>query len=79
MTDFIIKLLKTKNEFDIIIIMICKFSKKLNSFLIKKLELLLNKLRLILLLQLIEVFFQYKSAIKISNDFQNSEHSCLMI
>jgi len=29
MTDFIIELLKTKNEFDAVMIMICKFLKKI--------------------------------------------------
>ena len=79
MTDFIVELLKTKNRFDAIIIMICKFSKKSNSFSIKKLESSFNELKLILLSQLIKIFSQYESIIEISNDFQNSEHNCLAI
>ena len=53
--------------------------KRSNSFLVKKLESLLNELRLILLSQLTGVFSQYELMIEISNDFQNSEHSCLVI
>ena len=79
MTDFIVELLKTKDRFDAVMMMICKFLKKSNSFSVKKLKLLFNELKLILLSQLTEIFSQYELTIEISNDFQNFEHSCLAI